>query len=59
MLLATWVLGAFLACAFALVIGELAFVGLALAWLIVSLPFVLLWNAYGAHAPDLVRRVAG
>jgi hypothetical protein len=57
MLLAAWILGAFLACGFALVIGELAFVGLALVWLIVSRPFVLLWNSLGANAPALVRRV--
>ncbi len=58
MLLAAWILGAFLACGFALVMGELAFVGLALVWLIVSRPFVLLWNSFGAGAPALLRRAA-
>jgi hypothetical protein len=51
MLLAVWVLGGFLALGFALVVGELAFVALALAWLIVSHPFVLLWNSLAANTP--------
>jgi hypothetical protein len=57
MLLAVWVLGGILACGFAIVIGQLAFVGLALAWLVLSRPFVLLWNSLGAYAPFLHRAV--
>jgi hypothetical protein len=57
MLLAAWVFGAILACGFAVVIGQLAFVGFALAWLVLSRPFVLLWGSLGAYAPFLHRAV--
>lgn len=51
MLLAVWVFGGFLVLGFAVVIGELAFVALALLWLLVRQPFILLRNAVGTNVP--------